>query len=418
VSTVAVILALALALPPGQLTILVRQGQDAENDVRTRTGTTPVVEVRDESGHPVAGAAVTFRLPGAGPGGSFHGWMREQTLRTDAEGKVGADGFAPNGEAGRFEIAVMAEAGGKTGYALIPQTNGPPPAAGPGRGRGPWQRGGKALLVMGIAGSAMVVASRVLLLKNNPGSKINWWLTATAAGSVLGTVAAISRHRGRTRRADKVPTATGPVSILPVHHAGILLRNRDGVIYVDPSGASYYAGAPRADLILITDAGSDHFEPALLPRLSGAGTVVYGPESAAAGNHGIMAIRNGEKRVWRHWEIEAVPAYSPARTGQGRVFHEKGLGNGYVLAFGGKRFYVSGNTGNTGELRALEQVDVAFLAMNPPYTMTAAEAADAVRAFRPKTVYPYHYRGSLLAPFEFKKALADSAIEVRIRNWY
>ena len=100
----------------------------------------------------------------------------------------------------------------------------------------------------------------------------------------------------------------------------------------------------------------------------------------------------------------------------GKLYHEKGRGNGYVLTYGGKRFYISGDTENIPEMRALKDIDVAFVCMNLPYTMTPEEAAEAVKAFRPKAVFPYHSRGSNLAAFE--KALAGTGIDVRIRDWY
>jgi L-ascorbate metabolism protein UlaG (beta-lactamase superfamily) len=100
----------------------------------------------------------------------------------------------------------------------------------------------------------------------------------------------------------------------------------------------------------------------------------------------------------------------------GKLFHDKGRGNGYILTYGGKRFYFSGDTEGIPEMRALKNIDVAFVCMNLPYTMPPDEAAEAVRAFHPKIVYPYHYRGSDLSVFE--KALAGSGIEVRILDWY
>ncbi|MGH9613005.1 MAG: MBL fold metallo-hydrolase, partial [Bryobacteraceae bacterium] len=96
--------------------------------------------------------------------------------------------------------------------------------------------------------------------------------------------------------------------------------------------------------------------------------------------------------------------------------HDKGRGDGYVLTYGGKRFYIAGDTEGTPEMRALKNIDVAFIPMNLPYTMPPEEAAEAVKAFHPKIVYPYHYRGSDLSVFQ--KALEGSGIEVRIRNWY
>ena len=96
-------------------------------------------------------------------------------------------------------------------------------------------------------------------------------------------------------------------------------------------------------------------------------------------------------------------------------FHNKGRGNGYVMTFGGKRVYVSGDTEDIPEMRALKKIDVAFVCMNLPYTMTPVQAADAVWEFKPKTVYPYHYRGSDTA--KFKKLVVDVS-EVRLRDWY
>ena len=116
-------------------------------------------------------------------------------------------------------------------------------------------------------------------------------------------------------------------------------------------------------------------------------------------------------------EIEAVPMYNLKRgPAPGKLYHEKGRGNGYVLTYGGRRFYISGDTENVPEMRALTEIDVAFVCMNLPYTITPEEAAEAVKAFRPKVVYPYHSRGSDLALFE--KSLAGTGIDVRIRDWY
>ena len=104
-------------------------------------------------------------------------------------------------------------------------------------------------------------------------------------------------------------------------------------------------------------------------------------------------LANGEKTTWDKWTIEAVPAYNIVHMSpQGQPFHPKGRGNGYVLTFGGKRFYFSGDTEGIPEMRALQNIDVAFMCMNLPYTMTPEEAADAVLAFKPKVVIPYHYR--------------------------
>jgi len=115
--------------------------------------------------------------------------------------------------------------------------------------------------------------------------------------------------------------------------------------------------------------------------------------------------------------VETVPMYNLTRgPSAGKLYHDKGRGNGYVLSFGGKRLYISGDTECTDEMKALKDVDVAFVCMNLPYTMPASEAAECIRAFSPKVVYPYHYRGS--DPAEVSRALTGKPIEVRLRGWY
>jgi L-ascorbate metabolism protein UlaG (beta-lactamase superfamily) len=397
------------------LSIRVLEGQNAVNDVRAGMATTPRVGVHDENGQPVLGAEVTFELPGSGPGGSFHGWMRAQTLRTDAAGQVTASGYAPNAETGGFEIRVTANSGSKTGEASIIQTNGPVP-----EGIAAPRRKFKNRKLVGMVGLGLVAFSITLAvrtLKRDKGRWLTWLSLVGNAGIVLWILAGVTT--GARTESDKFTTANGPITVTPIHHASLMIRSGGAVVHVDPAGETEYEGRPKADLVLITDAYSDHFDPAVLARLSKAGTVVYGPEAAARSLPQVSVFRNGETRIWRQWSIEAVPAYNlPRGDAPGRVFHEKGHGNGYVLTFGGRRLYISGNTGNTPELRGLGGVDVAFLCMNPPYTMSAEEAVEAVRAFKPKVVYPYHYRGNLLSVFRLKDALADTGTDIRIRNWY
>ena len=115
----------------------------------------------------------------------------------------------------------------------------------------------------------------------------------------------------------------------------------------------------------------------------------------------------------------------------GKLFHDKGRGNGYVVTFGDKRVYLSGDTECTPEMKALTEIDVAFVCMNLPYTMTPEEAAGCVAAFDPKVVYPYHYGESDLTKFssalaaeQGKDAKAEGQVahpvasEIRLRDWY
>ena len=219
------------------------------------------------------------------------------------------------------------------------------------------------------------------------------------------------------RETDSFDTSAGAVRITPIYHASLLIEAGGKAIYVDPWGRGNFDGLPAADLILITDIHPDHLDPGQIVKLSKADTTVIAPPAVAATVKTAQVLRYGESSNWAGWAIEAIPMYNMKRGPEpGKFFHDKGRGNGYVLTYGGKRFYIAGDTEGIPEMRALKNIDVAFVPMNLPYTMPPEEAADAVRAFHPKVVYPYHYRGSDLTVFS--KALEGSGIDVRIRNWY
>jgi len=215
---------------------------------------------------------------------------------------------------------------------------------------------------------------------------------------------------------DQIQTAAGAVKITPIHHASLMLEGGGMVIHVDPTNPGY-EGLPKADIILITHSHFDHMEPALVAKLSKPGTVILAPEDVARQVSGATVLHNGESKQVGKWTIDAVPMYNLKRgPAAGKLYHTKGAGNGYILTYGGKRFYIAGDTEGVPEMRALKNIDVAFVCMNLPYTMPPDEAADAVKAFHPKIVYPYHYRGSDLSVFQ--KALDGTGIEVRLREWY
>ncbi|MCL4402774.1 MAG: MBL fold metallo-hydrolase [Acidobacteria bacterium] len=233
---------------------------------------------------------------------------------------------------------------------------------------------------------------------------------------ILASCLALAGLAAAAASSDELQTAAGKITITPIQHASLLLEAGGQTIYVDPAMGSY-EGRPRANLILLTDTHSDHLVPKVLAQLRQPGTVIFAPEAAAQTVAGAAIIRNGETRQFGKWSIEAIPMYNLTRGPQpGKFYHEKGHGNGYVLTYGGKRLYIAGDTEAIAEMKALRDIDVAFVPMNLPYTMPPEEAAGAVRAFHPKIVYPYHYRGSDLAVFE--KALAGTGIEVRLRDWY
>jgi L-ascorbate metabolism protein UlaG (beta-lactamase superfamily) len=213
------------------------------------------------------------------------------------------------------------------------------------------------------------------------------------------------------------PTSAGPVKITPLYHASTLIEAGGKIIYLDPAKPAKFADRPKADLILITDIHPDHMDPASISAVSKTGTDILAPPAVVETVKTAKPIANGESKTWQGWTIEAVAAYNIQRgPAPGKLFHDKGRGNGYVLTYGGVRFYFSGDTEGVPEMRALKNIDVAFVCMNLPYTMPPEEAADAVIAFHPKVVIPYHYHGSDLAIF--KKKLAGTGIEVRLLDWY
>ena len=210
-------------------------------------------------------------------------------------------------------------------------------------------------------------------------------------------------------------TSAGAVKITPLYHASTLIEAGGKIIYLDPAKPAKLSGLPKADLILITDIHGDHMDPDLIKEIAKAGTEILAPPAVVVTR--AKPIANGETKSWQGWTIEAIPAYNLKRgPAPGKFFHDKGRGNGYVLTYGGNRIYFSGDTEDIPEMRALKNIDVAFVCMNLPYTMPLEEAADAVKAFHPKIVIPYHYRGSDLAVFQ--KGLEGTGIEVRLLEWY
>ncbi len=247
--------------------------------------------------------------------------------------------------------------------------------------------------------------------------------TAPATPSATAPTAAPATPPPTTGRSgDVLTTAQGDVGITPLHHATLLLTWQGKNLYVDPFHEARFDGLPKADTIFISDVHFDHLDPVALDAIKQATTTIVAPPAVAAQlpksfTH-VVVLKNGDKQTVDGVGVEAVPMYNLTRgPSAGTLYHDKGRGNGYVLTFADKRLYLSGDTECTDEMRALKSIDVAFVCMNLPYTMPPSEAAACIKAFRPKVVYPYHYRGSNLA--ELKGALAgDHDIEVRERSWY
>jgi L-ascorbate metabolism protein UlaG (beta-lactamase superfamily) len=212
-------------------------------------------------------------------------------------------------------------------------------------------------------------------------------------------------------------TQASMVRITPVYHATARIVAGRDVIYIDPAKPARIDGMAPGDLILITDIHGDHMDADDVRALSKSGTTVIAPAAVQKTITQARVLANGESTRWRDWKITAVPMYNIKHNQpSGQPYHDKGRGNGYVLNYGGKNFYFAGDTEGTPEMRALKDIDVAFIPMNLPYTMTPAEAADAVKAFHPKVAIPYHYKGQDVAIFQ--KELEGSGIQVRLLDWY
>lgn len=215
---------------------------------------------------------------------------------------------------------------------------------------------------------------------------------------------------------DTIETDSGNLEISFVGH-GTLMFSFDGkVIHVDPwSQLTDYSKMPKADIILITHDHLDHLDPEAVEAIRTDKSVVVLTEKCEGRIAGGIVMKNGDVETVAGLKIEAVPAYNIVNMrSEGNPFHPKGEGNGYVIAFGDKKVYVAGDTENTPEMKGLQNIDVAFLPMNLPYTMTPEMVADAAKAFRPGILYPYHYSGTETS--EIVDLLKDEAgIEVRIR---
>lgn len=225
---------------------------------------------------------------------------------------------------------------------------------------------------------------------------------------------------------DQLTTKKGPLTVQPITHGSVVFTWNGKTIYVDPyGGAAAYAGLAAPDVILITDIHGDHLDPKTLAGLAvGKALLVVPPAVAeqlpAEYKAQVRILRNGHRLDTLGLRVSALPMYNLPEAAD--AMHPKGRGNGYVLNLGGKNVYVSGDTEDITEMRALQGIDVAFVCMNLPYTMDVQQAAQGVLAFKPGIVYPYHYRGQNgLSDVEgFKQTVnaANPKIEVRLRNWY
>jgi L-ascorbate metabolism protein UlaG (beta-lactamase superfamily) len=264
---------------------------------------------------------------------------------------------------------------------------------------------------------ALVATSTLLVLaacSKEPPAPASMPSSSAPAPAASTTAAAASSPRAT----DHFKTQKGDLAVVPLEHASVLFELAGEEIYVDPTTSAVSdPSLPKADIVFVTDIHPDHLDPAALDKVRKATTKVVGPQAVADKTHVDVVMQNGDTRQIADVVATAVPMYNLKRgPSAGQLYHDKGRGNGYEIDFGGTRVYLSGDTECTPEMKALEKIDAAFVCMNLPYTMPPAEAAECIAAFKPKILFPYHYRGSDLAVLD--TALAGKNIEIRKREWY
>ncbi len=236
-------------------------------------------------------------------------------------------------------------------------------------------------------------------------------------GVVILSLLALAMNASPAFEADEIPTPGGPLRITFIGHGTLRFDFSGRVIYVDPDGRlADFAAMPKADLILVTHQHGDHFDPQAIDVLRRAGTEIIVSPACLPLPAGARVMRNGDRAQAAGLAVEAVPAYNLVhQRPDGRPFHPRGEGNGYLVSFAGLRVYVAGDSEDIPEMAELRDIAVAFLPMNLPYTMTPEMTARAARSFRPRILYPYHF--SATDPQRLLDLLGgDPAIEVRVRR--
>lgn len=243
---------------------------------------------------------------------------------------------------------------------------------------------------------------------------MNTFLLLSSLLTVIMVVSALAQEKFET---DIIKTSAGDLKITFVGHGTLVFNFGGKVIHVDPySNLADYDTLPKADLILLTHEHQDHLDLKALNSIRTGKTVVVLTEACGKQVQGGIVMMNGEVNTWEGLKLEAVPAYNIVhKRDTGQAFHPKGVGNGYIITFGDKRVYVAGDTENIPEMKGLKNIDIAFLPMNLPYTMTPEMVADAARVFKPKILYPYHF-GETDTSKVVSLLKGTPEIEVRIRK--
>jgi L-ascorbate metabolism protein UlaG (beta-lactamase superfamily) len=235
--------------------------------------------------------------------------------------------------------------------------------------------------------------------------------------NVLSLIMVLSAFAQKEFETDVIKTSAGDLKVTFIGHGTLMFNFGGKVIHVDPySTLADYNILPKADLIFLTHEHRDHLDPKALNIVRTEKTAVVLTETCAKQLQGGIAMTNGDVKTVEGFKVEAVPAYNIVHKREtDQPFHPKGVGNGYIITFGDKRVYVAGDTENVPEMKGLKNIDIAFLPMNLPYTMTPEMVAEAAKAFKPKMLYPYHF-GETDTSKVANLLKGTPEIEVRIRN--
>lgn len=216
---------------------------------------------------------------------------------------------------------------------------------------------------------------------------------------------------------DIFNTSGGELAITFIGHGTLMMEFNGKVIHIDPVGGyADYTKLPKADLILITHEHGDHLDLNAIETVKKESTKVVLTKICAEKYSDGQIMKNGDSETFLGLKIDAVPAYNIEHLrADGNAYHPKGNGNGYIIQFGDKKVYVAGDTENIPEMKSLKDIEIAFLPMNLPYTMTPEMVVKAAKLFNPKILYPYHF-GNTDTNILLELMKNQKEIEVRIRK--
>ena len=243
---------------------------------------------------------------------------------------------------------------------------------------------------------------------------VAWVIAVTVA---VQATAAQKRGGKKVFEVDRVETSAGELVITFIGHGTLMFGFAGKTIHVDPvSREADYTGLAKADLVLVTHEHGDHLDPGAVKQCSTPRTQIVANAASAGKLPGAIVMKNGDSKTVAGLKILAVPAYNIRHMrAPGRPFHPRGVGNGYIISFADTRVYVAGDTEDVPEIMGLSGIDIAFLPMNLPYTMTPEMVAKAAKAFRPKILYPYHFGSTDTAKLT-RLLAAEKGIDVRVRK--